>query len=82
MGTGKQMRVSLGVLCARLLLSVACQSREASSVQQDTSAVAWWYDIRFKPTSDIVNGMDVHKITPDWQHADALYFHHLTGRVS
>lgn len=82
MGTGKQTRWSLAVLCALLLLSIACQSQGTSPVRQDTPATAWWHDIRFKPTSESVNGMNVHKINPDWQHADALGLHHLTGRVS
>lgn len=64
------------------LMSVACQPQSAPKVGQDTPMVAWWYNIRFDPTSATVRGIDVRTIDERWLRADALDTHKLDGRIS
>ncbi|HEY5603193.1 MAG TPA: hypothetical protein VIM41_08805 [Gammaproteobacteria bacterium] len=79
MWTGKPASQWLMVVGSFTLF--ACVAQTVSTAEQSKPNVAWWYDIEFQPTANVVHGLNVRTIDEHWQRAYALDVIDLQGRI-
>jgi len=64
------------------VLLVACSNKSEPEVSQAAPAVAWWYNMEFRPAATTIHGFNARTIDGDWKRAIALDANLLKGRIS